>query len=76
MSAITLLSLILLILMLLVGGKHGLSSFISILLNFALLFIAVILMHELIKEAVYDDAAAIELSKRDKDVVSVVVVIG
>ncbi|WP_302046985.1 YibE/F family protein [Ligilactobacillus agilis] len=44
MSAITLLSLILLILMLLVGGKHGLSSFISIILNFALLFIAVILI--------------------------------
>ena len=29
-------------------------------------------MHDLIKEAVYDDAAAIELSKMDKDVVSVV----
>ena len=44
MSELSLLTLILLILMLLVGGKHGLSSFISVVLNFGILFLTVILI--------------------------------
>lgn len=44
MSSITLLTLVLLVLMALVGGKRGLVSFVSVAVNFCLLFLAVILI--------------------------------
>lgn len=44
MSAITVLGLILLILMILVGGKAGAQSFLALLLNFGLLFLAIVLV--------------------------------
>lgn len=44
MSTITLLGLILLILMVLVGGKAGAQSFLALLLNFGLLFLAIVLV--------------------------------
>lgn len=44
MSTITALGLVLLVVMILVGGKQGAKSFFSLILNFGFLFIAVILM--------------------------------
>lgn len=44
MSTITLLGLILLVLMVLVGGKAGAQSFLALILNFGLLFLAIVLV--------------------------------
>lgn len=44
MTTITALGLVLLVLMVLVGGKQGWKAFLSLILNFAFLFIAVIMM--------------------------------
>lgn len=44
MSAIIVLGLVLLVLMVLIGGKQGLQSFLSLLLNFGFLFFAIVLM--------------------------------
>lgn len=44
MSAISLLALILFVLMLLVGGKEGLTAYFSVILNFLILFLVVILI--------------------------------
>ncbi|HJE86038.1 YibE/F family protein [Levilactobacillus brevis] len=44
MSTINVLGLVLLILMVLVGGKAGLQSFLALLLNFGLLFLAIVLV--------------------------------
>ena len=44
MSAITLLGLILFILMLIFGGKKGLISYLTLFLNFVILFISIILI--------------------------------
>ena len=44
MSAISLLALILFGLMLLVGGKEGITAYFSVILNFLILFLVVILI--------------------------------